>query len=68
MLKYNSMCLSHGMDDKLAEILLVEIKGKMELLKVIVRVCYKPPDQEEQVDEALYRQMGADSNSEIIPP
>jgi len=22
-------------------------------------VCYRPPDQEDQVDEALYRQIGA---------
>lgn len=49
------MGLSQGMDDKLTKILLVEIKGKTGLCKVIVGVCYKPPDQEEQVDEALYR-------------
>ena len=29
-----------------------------------MEVCYKPPDQEDQVDEALYKQIGAASHSQ----
>jgi len=30
----------------------------------VVGVCYRPPDQEEQADEAFYRQLKAASHSQ----
>jgi len=32
----------------------------------IVGVCYRPPDQEDQVDGALYRQTGTASHSQPL--
>ncbi|XP_062497870.1 uncharacterized protein LOC134175668 [Pezoporus occidentalis] len=31
-----------------------------------VRICYRPPDQEDSVDEALYRQIGTASHSQAL--
>ena len=36
------------------------------LIGIIVGVCYRPPDQEERADEALYRQIGAASRSQAL--
>ncbi|GAB0182655.1 hypothetical protein GRJ2_000730800 [Grus japonensis] len=33
---------------------------------IIVGVCYRPPNQEDQADEALYRQIGAASHSQAL--
>ncbi|PKU42006.1 hypothetical protein llap_7684 [Limosa lapponica baueri] len=33
---------------------------------IIVGICYRPPDQEDQADEALYRQIGAASHSQAL--
>ncbi|GAB0203910.1 high affinity cAMP-specific and IBMX-insensitive 3',5'-cyclic phosphodiesterase 8B [Grus japonensis] len=33
---------------------------------IIVGVCYRPPDQGDRVDEALYRQIGAASHSQAL--
>jgi len=33
---------------------------------VIVGVCYRAPDQEEEVDEAFYRQLKVASQSEAL--
>jgi len=33
-----------------------------------VEVCYRPPDKEDQVDKALYGQMGATSSSQALIP
>ena len=43
------LCL--GMDEELNKSLWVTIKGKAGTGDVIVGVCYRPPDQEDQADE-----------------
>ncbi|GAB0199565.1 hypothetical protein GRJ2_002421900 [Grus japonensis] len=53
------LCL--GMDEELTESLWVRIKERAGKGDIIVGVCCRPPDQEEQVDQALYRQIGAAS-------
>ncbi|GAB0208910.1 hypothetical protein GRJ2_003356700 [Grus japonensis] len=55
------MELHLGMDEELTESLWVRIKGRTGAGDIIVGVCYRPPDQEDRVDEALYRQIGAAS-------
>jgi len=50
------MKLRLGMDEEPTESLWVKIKGKAEMGDITVGVCYRPPDQHERVDEALYRQ------------
>ena len=32
----------------------------------MVGVCYRPPDQDDEADEALHRQIGAASHSQTI--
>jgi len=32
----------------------------------VVEVCSRPPDQEDQTDEALYRQTGEASHSQVL--
>ena len=44
----------------------VRIKGKARTGDIIVRVCYRPPDQEDWADEVLYRQIGAASCSQAL--
>jgi len=44
----------------------VRIKETAGTGDVIVEVCYRPPDQEDRVDEALYRQIGAASCSQAL--
>ena len=34
-----------------------KIKGQPKMGDTVVGVCYRPPDQEEEVDEAFYRQL-----------
>jgi len=55
------LCL--GMDEELTESLWVRIKGRAGTGDVIVGVLDRPPDQQDRVDEALYRQIGAASSS-----
>ena len=43
-----------GIDD---ESLRIKIKKQTSMGDIVVDFCYRPPDQEEQVDEALYRQL-----------
>ena len=45
------LCL--GADEKQTEILWVRIKRQPHMGDVIVGVCYRPPDQEEEVDKTL---------------
>ncbi|GAB0208907.1 hypothetical protein GRJ2_003356400 [Grus japonensis] len=54
------------MDEELTESLWVRIKGRTGAGDIIVGVCYRPPDQEDRVDEALYRQIGAASCSKAL--
>jgi len=44
----------------------VRIKGTAGTGDVIVVLCYRPPDREGWVDEALYRQIGAASHSQAL--
>ncbi|GAB0189267.1 hypothetical protein GRJ2_001392000 [Grus japonensis] len=55
-----------GMDEELTESLWVRIKGRAGTGDTIVGVCYRPPDQGDRVDEALYRQIGAASRSQAL--
>ncbi|GAB0209762.1 hypothetical protein GRJ2_003441900 [Grus japonensis] len=60
------MELHLGMDEEPTESLWVRIKGSTGTGDIIVGVCYRPPNQEDQVDEALYRQIGAASRSQAL--
>ena len=46
------LCL--GMDKELIKSLCARIKGRAGTGDIIAGVCYRPPDQEDQVNEALY--------------
>ena len=58
------LCL--GMDEEPTESLWVRIKGRAGTSDIIVGVCYRPPNQEDQADETLYRQIGAASCSQTL--
>ena len=49
------LCL--GMDDEPTESLWVRTIELTSIDDSVVGVCYRPPHQEEQVDEAFYRQL-----------
>ncbi|KAK4831293.1 hypothetical protein QYF61_016763 [Mycteria americana] len=51
------MELHLGMDEEPTKSLWVRIKGRAGTGDIVVGVCYRPADQEYQVDEALYRQI-----------
>ena len=55
-----------GMDEEPTESLWVRIKGRAGTRDIIVEVCYRPADQEDREDEALYRQIGAASHSQAL--
>lgn len=57
------VCL--GMDEELLESLWVRIKGRAGTTDIL-GVCYRLPDQEDNVDGALYRQIRASSHSEAL--
>lgn len=52
------MKLHVGMDEELTESLRFRVKGKAGG-DIVVGFCYRLPDQEDRVDEALYKQIGA---------
>jgi len=58
------VCL--GMDEEPTESLWIRIKGRAGTGDIIVRVCYRLPNQEDQADKALYRQIGAASCSQAL--
>ncbi|GAB0180798.1 hypothetical protein GRJ2_000545100 [Grus japonensis] len=60
------MELHLGMDEEPTKSLWVRIKGRAGTGDIIVWVCYRPPDQGDQADEALYRQIGAASRSQAL--
>ncbi|GAB0200487.1 hypothetical protein GRJ2_002514100 [Grus japonensis] len=60
------MELHLGMDEEPTESLWVRIKGRAGTGDIIAGVCYRPPDQGDQTDEALYRQIGAASRSQAL--
>ncbi|GAB0202575.1 mitochondrial enolase superfamily member 1 [Grus japonensis] len=54
------------MDEELTKSLWVRIKGSTGAGDIIAGVCYRPPDQGDRADEALYRQIGAASCSQAL--
>ncbi|GAB0182131.1 hypothetical protein GRJ2_000678400 [Grus japonensis] len=54
------------MEEEPTESLWVRIKGRTGTGDTIVGVCYRPPAQEDRVDEAPYRQIGAASCSQAL--
>jgi len=60
------MELRLGLNEEPTESLWVRIKGRSGTGDIIVGVCYRPPDQEDQADKALYRQIGAASCSQTL--
>jgi len=52
-------CSEHFLevDEDQVECLWVRIKGQAHVHDTVVVVHYRPPDQEEEVDEAFYRQL-----------
>ncbi|GAB0185519.1 hypothetical protein GRJ2_001017200 [Grus japonensis] len=54
------------MDEEPTESLWVRIKGSTGAGDIIAEVCYRPPDQGDRADEALYRQTGAASCSQAL--
>jgi len=60
------MELHLGVGEKPTESLWVSIKGRAGTGDIIVGVCCWPPDQEDQVDKCLYRQLGAASCSQAL--
>ena len=58
------LCL--GMGEEPTESLWVRIEGRAGTGDITVGVCYRPPDQEDQADEALCGQIGAASCSQAL--
>ncbi|GAB0202667.1 mitochondrial enolase superfamily member 1 [Grus japonensis] len=54
------------MDEELTKSLWVRIKGSTGAGDIIAGVCYRPPDQGDRADGALYRQIGAASRSQAL--
>ncbi|KAK4810732.1 hypothetical protein QYF61_007706 [Mycteria americana] len=50
-------------DDKV-ECLWVRMRGKANKADIMVGVCYRPPNQDEEADEIFYKQLGEVSQSE----
>lgn len=55
-----------GIDDEPTETLWVSSKKKTGKGDIVVGICYRLPDQEEQVDETLYRQPEVVSGSQAL--
>ena len=58
--------LGLGANEEQVESLWVRIKGQAHTSDITVGVYYRPPDQEEEVDEAFYRQLQAASQSQAL--
>jgi len=54
------------MDEEPTESLWVKIKGRAGIGDTTVGVCYRPPDQDKRVDEALCRHIGEASHSKAL--
>ncbi|KAK4811169.1 hypothetical protein QYF61_019800 [Mycteria americana] len=57
----DSLELNDG-DDRV-ECLWVRIRGKANKADIVVGVCYRPPNQDEEADEIFYKQLGEVSQS-----
>ncbi|GAB0203375.1 hypothetical protein GRJ2_002803100 [Grus japonensis] len=60
------MELHLGMEEEPTKSLWVRIKGRAGAGDITAGVCYRPPDQGDGADEALYRQIGAASRSQAL--
>jgi len=60
------MDLHLGIDEELTKSLWVRVKGKAGEGNTAVGTCYRLLDQEDQMDEAFYKQIGAASHSKNI--
>jgi len=58
------LCL--GVDEERVQSLWVRINGQTHMADIGVGVHYRPPDQEEEIDEAFYRQMKVASQSQAL--
>ena len=56
-------CMEINDSDDRVEGLWVRIKVKANKTDIIVGICYRPPNQDEEVDKSLYRQLGEVSRS-----
>lgn len=63
-LEHTELCL--GMDEEPTECLWVGIKEQTSTGDFAVCVCYRPPEQQEQMHEALYRQIEVTSHSQAL--
>jgi len=53
-------------DEERVESLWVRIKAQAHMADFVVHIYYRPPDQEEEVNEAFYRQMKVASQSQAL--
>jgi len=60
------MELHLGMGEEPSESLWVRIKGRAGTDDIVVGLSCRPPDQEDQVHEALFRQIGAALRSQAL--
>jgi len=60
------MELGLGKDEEPTDSLWIRIKGRAGTGDILVGVCYRPPGQEDQADEALSRQIGTASHSQAL--
>jgi len=63
-LEGTEVCL--GEDEERVESLWVRIRGQVHKGDAIVDVYYRPPDQDEEVDGACYRQLKVASQSQAL--
>ena len=56
-------CLELDDGDDRVECLWVRIRGKANKADIMVGVCYRPPNQDEEADEIFYKQLGEVSQS-----
>ncbi|GAB0204048.1 hypothetical protein GRJ2_002870400 [Grus japonensis] len=56
-------CLELDDGDNRVECLWVRIRGKVNKADIMVGVCYRPPNQDEEADEIFYKQLGKVSQS-----
>ncbi|GAB0208671.1 hypothetical protein GRJ2_003332800 [Grus japonensis] len=56
-------CLELNDGDDRVECLWIRIRGKANKADIMVGVCYRPPNQDEQADKIFYKQLGEVSQS-----
>ncbi|GAB0209132.1 hypothetical protein GRJ2_003378900 [Grus japonensis] len=56
-------CLELNDGDERVECLWVRIRGKANKADIMVGICYRPPNQDEEADKIFYKQLGEVSQS-----